>query len=412
MNDHYDRLENRTPAARESALFRDLRHVLSIARSRAPALRAQLKGIDPADLTTRADLARIPIRRASELLALQAEAPPFGGLTAARLGTVCHAFSTPGGLLSIAGPAKDWWGMGRAFFAAGLRKGTPMFNCFPYDLSPLGNMAETGARAIGCPIIPAGNADLDRKADAVARLRPRFFCGGSDHLKLLLDHGDAIGADMSSIEAALVTGFSKPGLRHEFHLRKVHVRHALVIPEIGPVAFEAGTRDGLLVNEGMIVEIVDPATSIPVAAGDEGELVITRLNPDYPLLRYATGLRSAQLLLPSSCGRTNVRLAVPREMRPDCVELGDACVHIAHIREIAARHPEAGRMRAYTRRPRDRDELVLKVEVEHGGDASALNERLRETLHVVTRVAGTIEMVRPGTLADDDSVLVDERPLN
>jgi len=409
MPDHYDRLENRTPSARESALFRDLRHVLSIARSRAPALRAQLKGTDPASLLTRADLARVRLRRPAELLALQGESPLFGGLAAARLGVLCHVFATPGEPLTICGSAKDWWGMGRALFAAGLRKGILVLNCLPYDLSPVGHMVETGARSIGCPVIPAGNADLDRKVDAIARLRPQFFCGSAQHLKELLDRGAARDADMSCLEAALVTPMPRKGLRREIELRGLRLRHVLVLPDLGAVAYES-RDEGLIVNEGLIVEIVDPVTGAQVAPGQEGELVVTRINPDYPLLRYATGLRSAQLPQPSACGRTNMRIATPREMAPACVQLGDACVHIAQIHEIAARHPEAGRMRGYTRRPRDRDEFVLKVE--HDGSTAGLNERLRETLHSITRVVGTIEFVRPGTLSDDEAMIVDERPLN
>ena len=409
MPDHYDRLENRTPAARETALFRDLRHVLSVARSRAPALRAQIKGIDPMRLMTRADLARIPLRSPSELMALQAEAPPFGGLAAARLGLLCHAFSAPGAPLTLAGPAKDWWGMGRALFAAGVRKGTLILNCFAYDLSPLGHMLESGARAIGSPVVPAGGADLARKVDAMRRLQPRFFSGTAAHLSDLLDHAEAAGV-ATSLEAAVVACCATPGKREELRLRRLAVRQVLITPEVGPIAYESGTTAGLVVNENVLVEIIDPLTRQPVDAGSEGELVVTRINHDYPLLRLATGLRSKQLPQFSTCGRTNMRIACPREMRPSSVEVGEARVHISQIREIAERHPEAGRMRAFTRRPRDRDEFVLKVE--HAGGAVALDERLRETLRAITRVVGTVELVTPGTFADDDALLVDERPLN
>ena len=409
MHEHYDRLENRTPAARETALFRDLRHVLSIARSRAPALRAQIKGIDPLRLMTRADLAQIPLRCSADLIALQAEAPPFGGLAAARLGLLCHVFSIPGAPLTLAGPAKDWWGMGRAMFAAGLRKGGLVLNCFAYDLSPLGHMVATGARAIGCPVIPGGNADLERKVDAMRHFQPRFYCGSAAHLSDLLDHAEAAGA-ASSLEAALVKCCATPGKREELRLRGLAVRQVLITPEVGPIAYESGTSAGLVVNEGLIVEIVDPVTRQPVAAGGEGELVVTRINHDYPLLRLATGLRSKQLPQASTCGRTNMRIACPREMAPQSVEVGGAHVHISQIHEIRARHPETPRMQVFTRRPRDRDELVLRVE--HAGDTAALDERLRETLHAVTRIVGTVELVSPGTLADDDALIVDERPLN
>jgi phenylacetate-CoA ligase len=410
MHDHYDRLENRPPAARETALFRDLRHVLSMARSRAPALRAQLKGIDPATIMTRADLAHVPLRRVSDLLAQQDEAPPFGGLAATRLGALCHVFPMPGRPVALAGCAKDWWGMGRSLYAAGLRKGTTVLNCFAYDLSPFGHMIESGARAIGCPVIPAGCADLDRKLYAMRRLAPRFFCGPAKQLSDLLDHAESHGIGTTSLEAALVACCTSPGKRNEFRLRGIAVREALMTAELGPIAYESGTTPGLVVNEGLIVEIVDPMTRLPSAAGDEGEIVVTRLNPDYPLLRLATGLRSKILAKPSTCGRTNVRIACPREMNPASVEIDDTRVHIAQVREIAARHPEVTRIRGYTRRPRDRDEFILRVE--HAGDAAMLDERLRETLRNVTHLSGTVELVKPGTLPDDDAMIVDERPLN
>ena len=389
------------------SLFRNSRR--SPFASRAPALRAQLKGIDPARLMTRADLTQIPLRRPCELMTLQDDVPPFGGLAAARLGLLCHAFAEPGAPLTLAGPAKDWWGMGRALFAAGLRKGTLVLNCLPYDLSPLGHMAESGARAIGCPVVPAGAADLDRKVDAMRRLRPRFFCGDAGHLSDLLDRAEAAGA-ARSLEAALVACCATFGKREELRLRGLAVRQVLITPELGPIAYESGSTAGLVVNENLLVEIVDSATSQPVALGHEGELVVTRINHDYPLLRLATGLRTKQLPQPSTCGRTSMRIACPREMRPKSVEVGGGRVHISQIREIAERHPEAGRMRAYMHRPRDRDEFVLRVE--HSGDGVALDERLRETLRAITRIVGTVELVSPGTFADDDALIVDERPLN
>lgn len=410
MPDHYDRLENRTPAARESALFRDLRHVLTVAKPRVPALRARLKGIEVDKLLTRADLARIPVLRRADVLALQSETPPFGGLSAARLGALNQAFIGPAALVSLEGLAKDWWGMGRALFAAGLRKGSLVLNCFPYDLVPHGHMIESGARALGCPVIPAGGADLDRKLDAISRFRPRFFCGDCDHLKALLDHGQKAGVDVSCLKSAMVTGSMKPGLRGEFSLRGIAVRLVFAMPELGMIAFESDAAEGLTVNEGLIVEIVKPDTGTPVEAGMAGEIVATRINADYPLVRYAIGFLSALLPQPSPCGRTNTRIRAPREIAPENADFRGTRINIAHILEIAKRNPRAGRMRLFVRHHRERDELHLKVECRD--DEPALSESLRETLHAVTRVRGTVELVQPGTLSDDDAVIVDERPLN
>ncbi len=311
MHDLYDRLENRTPAAREGALFRDLCHVLAVSKSRVPALRAQLKGIDVGRLRTRADLTQIPIRRRSDLLASQTEAGWFGGYAATRVAALAQVFAEPSALLSLAGNAKDWWGMARALYAAGLRKGSLVLNCLPYDLVPYGHMIESGARAIGCPVIPAGNAAPDQVAAVVARLTPRFFCGTAAQIKAIID-SCGLGGE-SPFERALLMGKVKPGLREELRLRGVSSRQALMLPEFGVVAYESGTSEGLVLAEGYLLEIVDPISGTPVAAGSEGEIVLSRINVDYPLLRYGTGLTSIVLEQASTCGRTNVRIKMPND---------------------------------------------------------------------------------------------------
>ena len=408
MSDHYDRLENRTPAARESALFRDIRHVFAVTKPRAPTLRAQLKGIDVNRLMSRADLAAIPVLRQAELLARQAEAPPLGGLVATRIGALTQLFLRADGLLSVEGPAKDWWGTGRGLYAAGLRKGMLVLNCFPYDLAPEGSMFALGARAIGAPVIPAGDADLDRKVDAVERLRPSFFCGHADHLKALLDHGSDRHVDMSSITCAQVTGPVGHGLRRELELRGIAVRQAFICSQLGLVAFESDTNEGMILNEGLVLEIVMPGTNVPALAGAAGEIVVTRVNADYPLLRFGTGLISALLTQQAGCGRTNMRLRVPRDPAPATRE--PMPVNQGHIVEIARQFPMLGRMRVLMRRRRERDELHLKIE--HGNGADTLGERVCAMLHLLTDVPGTFEFVRPGSLSEDDPVIVDERSMN
>ncbi len=410
MPDHYDRLENRTPSSREGALFRDLRHVLAISKPRVPSLRAQLRGVDVARIATRADLAQIPIMRRADLLALQADAPPFGGANATRLAGLKQAFLGSGPLVSVEGQARDWWGMGRALFAAGLRKGTLVLNCFPYDLVPDGHMVESGAAAIGCPVVPAGAADIDRKVDAIARFRPGFFCGRADEFKAIIDHAVDRRIDTSCVKNALVTGPTSKGLRNEYSLRGFNVRHAFIMPELGVVSFESGATEGMTVNESLIVEILEPDTRKPAKPGAPGEIVVTRINIDFPILRYATGAISSMCAHPASCGRTNMRMRTPHERTPDFVELGGRRIHLSDIVEVAKRHPSVGRISLVMRRRRDGDELHLRVE--HGGNEVALLERLLETFHLVTRVRGTVELVAPGTLSDEDAMIIDERPLN
>jgi phenylacetate-CoA ligase len=410
MPDLYDRLENRVPQTRETFLFRDLRHILSITKSRAPAIRAQLKGIEIASLTARAELARIPILRARDLAALQAEAPPFGGLCATRPSALKQIFTSPGAIAVPEGKARDWWGAARALYVAGLRKGMIAVNCFSCEQGPDANMMASGAEALGCPVIWLGAGALDFKVKAIAHLKPRFYCGTADHLKRILDHAAETGADVSTLRNGLVMGDFAPGLRNEISLRGLHVKLAFARPELGVVAFESGATEGLTLNEGLILEFVDPSNGQIVEPGKPGEMVVTRLNPDYPLLRFGTGAVSAQLLHRSTCGRTNMRIRTPQEYAAESAECRGIRLHSGQLVEIAKRHPSLGRLRLVVRRSKEQDVLILRAE--HRGDEKCLSESLSETLHRVTQMRGTIELVSPGSLRDDESGIIDERPLN
>ncbi len=394
MSDAYDRLETRAAAARESALLRDLAHVLAVSKSRAPALRTQLRGIDVGSLRGRADLAAIPVRRRDDLLASQAEAPPFGGFAASRIAAMAQVFALPGRPYAPAGRAKDWWGLARGLHAAGLAKGELVLNACSYDLSPEGHMVEAGARAIGCPVIPAGQAAADIVAAVAARLRPTFACATAERLQEILDCGVETRARPTCLERALVIGRLRPALRAEFARRGVAARQALLLPEVGLIAFESGTGEGLTLAEGLLLEIVEPGTGRPVASGSEGEMVLSRVNLDYPLLRYATGLVTRVLPELSTCGRTNSRIAVPHAA-PD----RRACGNPMPIDEIRRRHPDLT-MRLSGGRADD----AFHLAVEHGGEnrgQEVLREALGETLRSVTRRRGTVEIVTPGSLRDE-----------
>ena len=313
--------------------------------------------------------------------------PPFGGFVATRVAGLAHVFEGPGVMATPAGQAKDWWGMARGLYAAGLRKGALVLNAFPYDLLPHGHMADAGARAIGCPVLPAGNAESARIVEAVVRFRPSFFCGAAERLRQVLDDGLDAAADLTSLKAGLVTGPLKFGLRRELEMRGLAVRHAFLLPEVGLVAYESGTTEGMPLAECLILEIVDD-NGAPVDPGTEGEMVLTRINLDYPLLRYATGMTARVLAQPSTCGRTNTRLAI----------VGDAAAALEarQILEIRARHPDL------------RMHLSLAggtplLKVEHRHDEPGLRAYLGATLASVTRRSGIVEIVRPGTLLDDEA---------
>ena len=309
MTEQFDRLEARPPRRRELALFRDLRAILKIAVAKTPQLRIQLRGVDFSEIRSRADLAAIPVIRRADLAQTQARRPPFGGYVAVFPARLKRLFAAPDGVFAPEGHAPDWWGAARALRAAGLAKGQIMLNCFSYHLSASGPMFENGAHELGCPVIAGGDTDVDGLIEAAAHLQPSFYAGAPDFLKVLLDAAQARGRDLSCLRAALVSGAAlSPDLRAEFFSRGIEVRQAYATAELGVIAYESAAADGLIVNEGVIVEIVKPGTGEPVAPGEVGEVVVTRLNGEYPLTRYATGDLSAILPGPSPCGRTNMRL--------------------------------------------------------------------------------------------------------
>jgi phenylacetate-CoA ligase len=408
--EHYDRQETRSAASRENTLFRDLRGVLKIAKPRAPALRAQLKGIDLEAVKTRADLAAIPVVRKSDLKAMQEETPPFGGLTASRASTLKRLLVSPGPIFEPEGHAKDWWGAARAFFAAGLRKGDIVINCFSYHLTPGGHIMESGALALGCPVIPAGIGNTDQQVEAIRYLKPSGYAGTPDFLKVLLDRARELKSDASSIKRALVSGAALPGtLRKELKERGVAVYQNYGTADLGVIAYESEQSDGMIVNEGLIVEIVRPGTGEPVPIGEAGEVVVTRLNADYPLLRFATGDLSAFLPQTSRCGRTNMQLKGWLGRADQTTKVKGMFVHPAQVAEVHKHHPELMRVRLVVTRKGEQDVMTLRAEAK--GTGNGLCEAVGSTLQAVTKLRGAVEVVAPGTLPNDGKVIADERPV-
>jgi phenylacetate-CoA ligase len=407
-SEHYDRQESRGPAARENTLFRDLRSVLKIAKPRAPALRTQLKGIDLDAVKTRADLAAIPLVRKSDLKKLQEETAPFGGLAASRAAALKRLLVSPGPIFEPEGHAKDWWGAARAFFAAGFRKGDIVINCFSYHLTPGGHIMESGALALGCPVIPAGIGNTDQQVEAIRYLKPSGYCGTPDFLKVLLDRAHEMNSDASSIKRGLVSGAALPGtLRNELNERGVELYEAYATADLGVIAYQSAESDGLVVNEGLIVEIVRPGTGEPLAMGEVGEVVVTRLNSDYPLLRFATGDLSAFLPGRSPCGRTNLQLRGWLGRADQTTKVKGMFVHPSQVAEIGKQHPELIRLRLVVSRHGEQDLMTLRAEAKTNGNG--LCEAVGSTLQAVTKLRGAVEVVAPGTLPNDGKVIVDER---
>lgn len=406
MPDFYDRYESRPHKTRENALMRELRALLKIARARAPALRQQLKTIDIDSLKTRADLAAIPVLRKSDLKPAQAERPPFGGLATARAAHLKRILVSPGPIFEPEGHGKDWWGAARALYAAGLRKGDLIINSFSYHLTPGGHIMESGAHALGCCVIPAGTGNTEQQVEAIHYLKPTGYCGTPDFLKILLDKAAAAGMDASSIKNALVSGAALPAsLRDELATRGIIARQAYATADVGVIAYESRIDAGLIVNEGLIVEIVKPGTDEPVATGDVGEVVVTRINADYPLLRFGTGDLSAFMKGASLCGRTNLRLRGWLGRADQTTKVKGMFVHPSQIAEIGKRHPELGRLRLVVSREKEQDVMVLRAE------GAGPVEPVAETLQSLTKLRGRVEFVARGSLPNDGKIIADERPV-
>jgi phenylacetate-CoA ligase len=317
---------------------------------------------------------------------------------------------SPGPIFEPEGHAKDWWGAARAFFAAGFRKGDIVINCFSYHLTPGGHIMESGALALGCPVIPAGVGNTDQQVEAIRYLKPAGYAGTPDFLKVLLDRARELNSDGSSIKRALVSGAALPGtLRQELKERGVTVYQNYGTADLGVIAYESEQSEGLIVNEGLIVEIVRPGTGEPVPIGEVGEVVVTRLNADYPLLRFATGDLSAFLPGTSRCGRTNMQLRGWLGRADQTTKVKGMFVHPSQVAEVQKHHPELIRVRLVVTRKGEQDVMTLRAEAK--GTGNGLCEAVGSTLQAVTKLRGAVEVVAPGTLPNDGKVIADERPL-
>jgi phenylacetate-CoA ligase len=410
--EYYDRLETRDPAERETALFSAIPAYLETARRRAQALRRRLEGIPSGEVDTREALARIPVLRKSELSALQAREPPFGGLAAAEAGEGGFVFSSPGPLYELAGRRTDFGGFARALYAAGFRHGDLVYNTFSYHFTPAGLMVDAGAAALGCSVFPAGVGQTELQLAAIAHLRPQGYAGTPSFLKILLDKAAEAGADAGSLKKALVSGEALPApLRSHFVEKGLPVRQCYTTAELGVIAYESEATEGLIVNEGLILEIVRPGTGDPVPDGEVGEIVVTNLNsPEYPLVRFGTGDLSALLAGTSPCGRTNRRIRGWLGRADQSAKVRGMFVHPSLVAQVVRRHPEILRARLVVGRENDVDEMTLRCEAAAPVSetfARAVEESIRE----VCKVRGRVEIVAPGVLPNDGKVIDDTRPL-
>jgi phenylacetate-CoA ligase len=407
MTDHYEAREIRDPHQREAELFARLPDVLRHAMA-APAYAERLIGVDPVSITSRAALAGLPVLRKSELPALHKAARPFGGFVADPPGVFARLFTSPGPIFEPESTDADPWRGARALYAAGFRPGDVVLNTFSYHLTPGGFIFDASARALGCAVIPAGPGNTEAQFELIEAYRPTGYGGTPDFLKILLDAAAAAGRDVSSIKRALVSGAAFPkSLQAEMTSRGIDAYQALGTADLGIVAFETKARDGMVVNEDLILEIVKPGTGDPVAPGDVGEIVVTSLDPRHPWIRLALGDLTAALPGASPCGRTNMRIKGWMGRADQTTKVKGMFVRPEQIAEIGKRHPELGRLRLVVTREREADTMTLQAEC--ALPSEALRAEIATTLRAATKLSGGVELAGPGSLPNDGKVIDDRR---
>jgi phenylacetate-CoA ligase len=406
---HFDTLETRPPELRREQQLASLRGQLAHAKAHAPAFARLLSDVDPASITTLDALARLPVTRKSELGELQKAARPFGGFAATRWGEARRVFQSPGPLYEPEGARPDYWRLARAMFAAGFRTGDLVHNCFSYHLTPAGSMAECGAHALGCTVFPGGTGQTELQVQAMTDLHPDGYIGTPSFLKIILEKADEQGVALPSLRRALVSGEAfPPSLRDAWRARGIDGYQAYATADLGCIAYETEAREGLVVDEGVLVEIVRPGTGDAVAAGEVGEVVVTALfNTDYPLVRFGTGDLSALLDGPSPCGRTNARIKGWMGRADQTTKVKGMFVHPAQVDAIVKRHPEIVRARLVVDNPEGNDRMTLVVEVP--GNASSHADAIVASIREVTKLRGEVAFRLPGELPNDGKVIEDAR---
>jgi len=409
MSAYYDDLETRSPEVRESALRKALPAQIENARQKAPAYRALLEGVEAKSIHSRPALAELPVTRKLALLERQAEAPPFGGFAATATGELSHIFASPGPIFEPEARRGDYWRMARALFAAGIRSGELVHNTFSYHFTPAGFMLESGAHALGCPVFPAGIGQTELQEQAISQLQPPCYVGTPSFLNIILDKAAELEADVSCIEKALVSGEAlPPSLRQGLADRGVAVRQCYATADLGLIAYESEAMEGMIVDEGVILEILRPGTGDPVDSGEVGEVVVTTLNPDYPLIRFATGDLSAVMDGLSPCGRTGLRIKGWMGRADQTTKVRGMFVHPEQVAAVLARHPEVLKGRLVIDNVDKQDLMSLRCEIA-GAPADELRAAIAHSIRELCKLRGDVVFDAPGSLANDGKVIDDVR---
>ena len=410
---YFDRLETRSPKAREAALMSALPKLIAHAKKRAPGWARILSQVNPAKIKSRKALAALPVTRKSDLGSLQKDLPPLGGLNATPVEKLAKLFVSPGPIYEPEGRGKDWWRCARGLFAGGFRAGDRIANSFAYHFTPAGSMLESGAAALGCTVVPTGTGHTEMQVAAIRDLRLNGFIGTPSFLKLIVEKADELEVDISCIEKAQVGAeYLPPFLRKNWQERGIRVSQCYASADLGLMAYESlmpdgAVNEGMILEEGLILEIVRPGTGEPVPAGEVGEVVITSFNEDYPLIRFGTGDLSAVLAGRSPCGRTNVRIKGWMGRADQSTKVRAMFVTPAQVNEVRQRHREIQRARLVVEGEVGSDRMTLKCEVSE--KSPGLNEAIVASIREVTKLRGEVELVEPGSLPNDGKVIEDLR---
>ncbi|MGR3615050.1 MAG: phenylacetate--CoA ligase family protein [Paracoccaceae bacterium] len=400
---YYDKLETRSADERAADLALALPEQIARAQT-APGYAKTLADVDPADFTDAAVLTTLPVLRKSDLTRAQAERPPFGGYSVKPARHFAHVFQSPGPIYEPGGVDHDWWRMGRFLHAAGIGAGDIVQNCFGYHLTPAGMIFENGARAVGASVLPAGTGQTELQVTAARDVGTTAYAGTPDYLKIILDKADAMGVDLSITKAAVGGGALFPSLRQEYADRGITCLQSYATADLGNIAYESPAMEGMIIDEHVVVEIVVPGTGTPVAAGEVGEVIVTSLNPDYPLIRFATGDLSAFMPGESPCGRTNLRIKGWMGRADQTTKIKGMFVRPEQVAQLVDRHDEIIKARVVAAREGEMDTLTVRIEAV-GGETASFERSVAEVL----KMKGIVEVVAPDSLPKDGLVIEDQR---
>ncbi|OIQ32387.1 MAG: AMP-dependent synthetase [Roseobacter sp. MedPE-SWchi] len=400
---YFDSLETRSDDQRASDQAKALQAQIALAKT-AAGYAGSLGDVDPASITSAADLVSLPVLRKSDLSKAQGANAPFGGFTVKPASGFAHIFQSPGPIYEPGGVDHDWWRMGRFLHAVGIGQGDVVQNCFGYHLTPAGMIFENGARAVGAAVLPAGTGQTELQVTAARDVGATAYAGTPDYLKVILDKAEAMGISLGFTKAAVGGGALFPSLRQEYADRGITCLQSYATADLGNIAYESPAMEGMIVDENVIVEIVTPGTGTPVAPGEVGEVVVTTLNPDYPLVRFATGDLSAVMPGVSPCGRTNMRIKGWMGRADQTTKIKGMFVRPEQVAALVEKHDEIVKARVIAARDGEMDTMTVQIEA-NAGDEITFGKSVIEVL----KMKGKIEVVSPGALPKDGLVIEDQR---